>query len=125
MNNRYEFRVWDNISEYYFIPCKIDLIKNVVYEERGLGCDGQSLFRKHMFKDVVFEQWTGLLDKNGKKIFEGDTVKWFNRYNNVWYSKEVIYDSDFACFTIKGDIIDWVNMGEHLEIIGNKHEGVK
>ena len=50
-------------------------------------------------KDCVLMQFTGLLDKNGKEIYEGDICK--EQFNHGWCNCEIVYDN--AGFFIKNE----------------------
>ena len=72
-------------------------------------------------------QYTGMVDRNGKKIFEGDRIA-FVDFLNGWETEcigEVIFSEFGWHFT---DSITESNMhcyeSEHVEIIGNIHDGV-
>lgn len=80
------------------------------------------------FKPVYPEtvgQYTGLTDKNGKKIFEGDIVSgFFNHEKVVGY---IFYGSD-ASFFIQRDGLFGIglnNASDWLEVIGNIHDNPK
>jgi hypothetical protein len=65
-------------------------------------------------------QFTGLLDKNGKKVFERDLVK-----HDAWdYPFEVIFNNELARFVckLKTGLTQYIEC-EKVEIIGNIHEG--
>jgi uncharacterized phage protein (TIGR01671 family) len=76
----------------------------------------------HMVNPKTVGQYTDLLDKNGKKIFEGDIVRGTDRmYEDLQLYGFVGYEN--GSFVIVGDIIThyrWIDY--ELEVIGNIHD---
>ncbi|EAA0076212.1 hypothetical protein ACEXFN_001640 [Listeria monocytogenes] len=85
------------------------------------------------FDDVVLMQYTGLKDKNGKKIFEGDIVAFSEDDFHVFNSQVEYFSEDgYPAFDIKvpstyyfdSNVFSEVSMSGlyEIEVIGNIHE---
>jgi hypothetical protein len=61
-------------------------------------------------EDLIIEQFTGLLDKNGKEVYEGDIVR-------QWDVNNCIDSLEYAFYRIAECTLD-----EDCEVIGNIHE---
>lgn len=74
-------------------------------------------------KDVILEQFTGLLDKNGVEVYENDKIVIAKEDDEEVFI--VQYDIDTARFILTGStyIVDFDNYnGSDCEVIGNIHE---
>ena len=71
-------------------------------------------------------QFTGLLDKNGKEVYESDIVEFY--YNDKKTLGEIIFHNSKATYGIKGKgyflSFAWLNSIElyDYEVIGNIHQ---
>lgn len=113
MNDRFKFRVWDVRKAAYLNT------DNVFIDADGVCYHFDTLCKRFdlMQYDVIVEQCTGLKDKNGNLIYEGDVVR--TTANKIGVVKWIFNRCKFV--VLLADDSMWL-VHETQEIIGNIHE---
>lgn len=118
------YRMWNRISS------QLHLVDGLYFNDKEAEyVDDDNVLRFVSFKNIELMQSTGLKDKNGKEIFEGDIAQFEDCYTETdfLYVNTGIVEWSQGSFTITnrdsvemGDLLD----GEFLDvtIIGNIYE---
>ena len=122
MNDRFKFKFWDKT------------IKKMRYGDIQLACNGQPFVLEDSSKglkvvdidDIKILQCTGIKDKNGKLIDEGDIVKFSSIYGHGIF--EIKWNDEFAMYGFEDeetnftDLRYFIENGVYIEILGNLYE---
>ena len=117
-----KFRAWEKRYGEY-----VEIL--TLYHQDGVFAatccnDGKTTTPYFYPEDIDIEQFTGLRDKDGKEIYDGDIVDGIIISGDKYKASEVAFDG--GAFSLKVDPNYWPCLyeawPEHLKIIGNIHE---
>lgn len=116
MNREIKFRIWDIENKEMLKVQELD------FEPTFYG--GRIAIRLDQYndyfdtEDMILMQYTGLDDKNGKEIYEGDIVKYENMTGKIMFFNGSFIMSNFE------ETEEWELgvINEELEIMGNIYD---
>ncbi|ARQ04715.1 YopX protein [Macrococcoides caseolyticum] len=115
-----KFRAWDKEHDEMLYPDDVDKIYFEITVDGIVTYDMRYILPYDdipPYLDTVIMQSTGLTDVNGKEIFEGDIVKY---WENIGYIE--FYQGSWVINWNDGSLFDLYDNDNNLEVLGNIHE---
>ena len=139
MNREIKFRVWDNKYKYMNYKVLVGIYgdwekvkddKNytacamwIEPDKVDYKCDPHWANFEPYHKDIHLMQYTGLKDKNGVEVYEGDKVMFDNEWTEPDEIGVITWNKDTASFQIKGHIpSSSMKHLDRMKVIGNIYE---
>jgi len=125
-NREIKYRAWHKLDKRMYKVLKISLIDAVGSEELKVDVGKISSMKTVLWvKDIELLQYTGLKDKNGTEIYEGDILR--VAHNGVEENFKVVFNHGSFMLRFIGRPIDYCYLGSKIhkekgEVIGNIYE---
>ena len=123
--SRFNFRAWDKKCKKMY-PCDMNVsIRPLSYLECIFrGCE------QYANKDMILMQSTGLVDKNGVEIYEGDDLEITINYScSIKQNVTIVWSDHLSCFMFSHPAwTDFIPVSEVINncvigsVIGNIHQ---
>ncbi len=122
-----KFQAWDNVNrKMYGVGEQEDM--HFYFDSSGIKAEWffSSAGDSEILEHLIYRQYTGLKDKNGKEIFQGDILHIDKRFNGSdIYGKVYWKDSGYALITSRGSDTSTGYLeivSPYTEIVGNIYE---
>lgn len=127
MNREIKFRIWDDSDKKYLSLQDYQELGAIEVENDGtLTLSPRFRFLTSMMimpKRFVPQQYTGLKDKNGVEVYEGDKVMFDYEWTKPDEIGVITWNKDTASFQIKGHIpSSSMKHLDRMKVIGNIYE---
>jgi len=122
MSREIKFRAWDKINE------KIVKISSLSLENKEIAVKENGTYHFFRMQNLELMQYTGLNDKNGKEIYEGDIIKYKFPYDRrLKHISPVFYMESQASYGVldiykNGIPLYTMPANNYFEVIGNIYE---
>ena len=132
MQHRFKFRIWNGAEMHYndFVVTATGYVGKITEEFLGKCVFNQEDLTAD--KECTLMQSTGLKDKNGTLIYEGDIVQFYD--DGILKTMKIVWDNDefdFKAIGLKKSVecygqdfsyLGCIEKEDNLEVIGNIYE---
>ena len=121
-----KFRAWDKKRQKWVGPnLHMEVVSGLLFWQFGLDCNLMGMDSNYGRDIYILQQYTGLKDKNGKEIYEGDIIK--RPEGTHGYEVKFLDGAFRPCFLgtnnpIAGEHLLWYQADRELKVIGNIYE---